>query len=135
MQRFHPNLTVLSPDLKTFHKLLQISATKATTIDFYQIFSLQVDLLHFFNPSYLAITIKLVQAPLFDKDFIILTQPNKPPTLSATLLEFDTDSGLLLVKNTYIGHSGGHKTLQPLALQCHPEIIIQGLQKTTCFLA
>ena len=70
---------------------------------------MQVDLLHFFNPSYLAITIKLVQAPLFDKDFIILTPPNQPLTLSATLLEFDTDSGLLPVKNPYIGHSGGQK--------------------------
>ena len=59
VQRFHPNLTVLSPDLKTFHKLLQITSMKATTIEFYQIFPLQVDLLHFSNPCYLAITIKL----------------------------------------------------------------------------
>ena len=49
VQRFYPNLTLVSPNLKSFHKLLQINATKKTTIDFYQIFSLQVDLLHCFT--------------------------------------------------------------------------------------
>ena len=124
VQRFHPNLTLVSPNLKSFHKLIQINATKKTTIDFYQIFSLQVDLLHFFYPSYLALSIKLVQASIFDKDFIILTPPTQPVNLLATLLEFDTDSGVLPVKNTYVGQSfGGQKTLQTLLLQCHPEII------------
>jgi hypothetical protein len=124
VQRFYPNLTLLCPDLKSFHKLLQINSSKKTKIDFYQIFSLQVDLLHFFDPSYLALSIKLVQAPIFDKDFIILTPLTQPVTLLATMLEFDTDTGILPVKNTFEGQTfGGPKTLKTLFLQCHPEIL------------
>ena len=80
--------------------MILINATKTTAIDFYQKNSLQVDLLHFFDPSYLALSIKLVQASIFDKDFIILTPPTQPVNLLATLLEFDTDTGVLPVKNT-----------------------------------
>ena len=113
VQRFHPNLTLQCPDLKSFHKLIQINSSKKTKIDFYQIFSLQVDLLHYFNPSFLALSIKLVQAPIFDKDFITLTPPTQPGSLQATLLEFETDTGILPVKNTFEGQSfAGPKTLK-----------------------
>ena len=124
VQRYHPNLTLQCPDLKSFHKLIQINSSKRTKIDFYQIFSLQVDLMHYFNPSFLALSIKLVQSSTFDKDFITLTPTNQPSSLQATLLEFENDSGILPVKNTFDGQSfAGPKSLKTIFLQCHPEIL------------
>ena len=103
IQRNCPQFQPELPTMQIHHSLIQFQSTPLTRIPAYQLFPINVQLIHSFNPSQVYFLAKLDnQENLFPQSFELLNP--KQSSGSKTLLSLDTNSGTLLIPSHYPPH-------------------------------
>ena len=103
IQRNCPQFKPELPNMQIHHSLIQFESVPLTRISAYQLFPINVQIIHSFNPSQVSFLAKLDnQENLFPQSFQLLNP--KQIAGSSTLLSLDTDTGTLMIPSHYPPH-------------------------------
>ena len=103
IQRHCPECTLEIPTMQIYHSLIQFQSTPTTKISAYQLFPIQIRLIHGFNPSQLYFLATFAnQDTLFPDSFQLLHPLQTSGT--QTLLALNPPSGTLPVPSHYPIH-------------------------------
>ena len=103
IQRNSPQFTPNLPNMNIHHSLIQFQSVPLTRISAYQLFPINVRIIHSFNPSQISFLAQFEnQENLFPQSFQLLHP--KQTSGSSTLLALDTETGTMIVPSHHPPH-------------------------------
>ena len=117
----HSEISQDNTSLNTNHSLIQFESSAESTINAYEIFTLQVNLCHAFNPSELFFTAKFLNVDQFSQSYALTNSQQIIDPDQSTMLSLNTPTGKLQVASHYPVHQQKMKIINSLTLNIHLE--------------
>ena len=117
----HSEISQDNTSLNTNHSLIQFESSAESSINAYEIFTLQVNLCHAFNPSELFFMAKFLNVDQFSQSYALTNSQQIIDPDQSTMLSLNTPTGKLQVASHYPVHQQKMKIINSLTLNIHLE--------------